>query len=228
MRANADSADMSNVVEQIRETVAATAMPPGYFTELDGTFRAQEEASSAILMLATLSLALIFVVLYSRYHHVSLTLMIMAIVPMAMVGGVAGLWLAELPLSIASLFGFVTLAGITARNGILKVSHYINLSLHEGERFGDALLLRGSEERLAPVLMTTVSAGLALIPLLFGGDEPGKELLHPIAVVIFGGLVSTLVLDTLLTPVLFKMFGRSALENLTADRANRGGLEEAY
>jgi len=228
VRANADSADMSNVVEQIRATVAATPMPAGYFTELDGTFRAQEEESSAILMLASLSLAMIFVVLYSRYHHVSLTLMIMAIVPMAMVGGVAGLWLADLPLSIASLFGFVTLAGITARNGILKVSHYINLSLHEGERFGDALLLRGSEERLAPVLMTTVSAGLALIPLLFGGDEAGKELLHPIAVVIFGGLVSTLVLDTLLTPVLFKMFGRSALESLTADRARRGGLEEAY
>jgi HME family heavy-metal exporter len=154
--------------------------------------------------------------------------MIMAIVPMAMIGGVGALWIANLPLSIASLFGFVTLAGITARNGILKVSHYINLVLHEGETFGDHLLLRGSEDRLAPVLMTTLAAGLALIPLLFGGDDPGKEILHPIAVVIFGGLISTLTLDTLLTPVLFKMFGKSALTNLTEDNAGRAGLKEAY
>lgn len=228
VRANADSSDMSEVVERIRGIVAATQMPPGYFTDLDGTFRAQEEASSAIMGLAAISLALIFVVLYSRYRHVSLTLMIMAIVPMAMIGGVGALWIAGLPLSIASLFGFVTLAGITARNGILKVSHYINLVLHEGETFGDALLLRGSDERLAPVLMTTVSAGLALVPLLFGGDDPGKEILHPIAVVIFGGLISTLALDTMLTPVLFKMFGRSALAALTEGDAGRAGLKEAY
>lgn len=228
VRANADSAEMSEVVERIRQIVAATQLPPGYFTDLDGTFRAQEEASSAIMGLAAISLALIFVVLYSRYRHVSLTLMIMAIIPMAMIGGVGGLWIAGLPLSIASLFGFVTLAGITARNGILKISHYINLVLHEGERFGDALLLRGSEERLAPVLMTTVSAGLALIPLLFGGHDPGKEILHPIAVVIFGGLISTLALDTLLTPVLFKMFGRPALAALTEGPAASGGLKEAF
>ena len=154
--------------------------------------------------------------------------MIMAIIPMAMFGGVGGLWIAELPLSIASMFGFVTLAGITARNGILKISHYINLVLHEGETFGDALLVRGSEERLAPVLMTTVAAGLALIPLLFGGEDPGKEILHPIAVVIFGGLISTLALDTMLTPVLFKLFGRNALLNLTEGEAGRAGLKEAY
>lgn len=228
VRANADSGDMSRVVEEIRGIVAETEMPPGYFTDLDGTFRAQEEASRSIMVLSAISLAMIFVVLYSRYRHVSLTLMIMAIVPMAMIGGVGALWIANLPLSIASLFGFVTLAGITARNGILKVSHYINLVLHEGETFGDNLLLRGSEERLAPVLMTTLAAGLALIPLLFGGDDPGKEILHPIAVVIFGGLISTLTLDTLLTPVLFKMFGKSALINLTEDNAGRAGLKEAY
>lgn len=228
VRANADSGDMSEVVEAIRQVVADTKMPPGYFTDLDGTFRAQEDASRSIMALACISLALIFVVLYSRYRHVSLTLMIMAIIPMAMIGGVGGLWVAELPLSIASMFGFVTLAGITARNGILKISHYINLVLHEGETFGDSLLLRGSEERLAPVLMTTVAAGLALIPLLFGGEDPGKEILHPIAVVIFGGLISTLTLDTLLTPVLFKLFGRNALVNLTEGEAGQAGLKEAY
>lgn len=228
VRANADAAEMSRVVDGIRKVVDATPLPAGYFTVLDGTFRAEEEASHAIVGLSLVSLALIFVVLYSRYRHTSLTLMIMSIIPMAMVGGIAALWIANLPLSIASLFGFVTLAGITARNGILKVSHYINLVLHEGESFSDALLLRGSEERLAPVLMTTVSAGLALIPLLFDAEAPGKEILHPIAVVIFGGLISTLALDTMLTPVLFKMFGRTALTNLTTEAAAGAGLKEAY
>jgi len=227
VRANADDSSMSRVVAEIQDLIADTPMPAGYFAELDGTFRAQEEASRSIALLAIVSLAMIFVVLYSRYRHVSLALIVMSIIPAAMVGGVLALWIAGLPLSIASMFGFVTLAGITARNSILKISHYINLVIHEGETFGDALLLRGSEERLAPVLMTTVSAGLALIPLLFGADAPGKEMLHPIAVAIFGGLISALILDTLLTPVLFKLYGRAALENLSVAGAGRG-LKEAY
>jgi HME family heavy-metal exporter len=125
------------------------------------------------------------------------------------------------------MFGFVTLAGITARNGILKISHYINLVIYEGERFNDALIIRGSEERLAPVLMTSVSAGLALIPLLFGGDVPGKEILHPIAVVIFSGLISAMLLDTLLTPVLFRLFGEDALTYLQG-LAESKAIKEAF
>lgn len=227
VRANASSEHMSDVVEEIKRLIAEADMPPGYFAVLDGTFRAEETASRSILLLSIASLALIFIVLYSRYKRASLCLMIMAIIPMATVGGIAGLWVSGLPLSIASLFGFVTLAGITARNGILKISHYINLVLYEGERFGDDLMVRGSEERLAPVLMTTVSAGLALIPLLLGGDVPGKEILHPIAVVIFSGLIGALLLDTLLTPVLFKLFGEAPLRFLQGEREARG-LKEAF
>ena len=114
------------------------------------------------------------------------------------------------------MVGFVTLAGISARNGILKISHYINLALHEGESFGPALVMRGSLERLTPVLMTALAAGLALMPLLLGAGEPGREILHPIAVTIFGGLVSATLLDTLLTPVLFLKFGRGPLERIIA------------
>ena len=202
-------------------------MPTGIFYVIDGTFRAEESASQAILILSIASLAMIFVVLYSRYKRASLCLMIMAIIPMATVGGIVGLWVAGLPLSIAAMFGFVTLAGITARNGILKISHYINLVLYEGEQFNDALMVRGSEERLAPVLMTSVSAGLALIPLLFGGDVPGKEILHPIAVVIFSGLISALLLDTFLTPVLFRLFGEDALKYLQGS-ADAKALKEAF
>ena len=227
VRANASGDRMSEVVEEIKTLVREADMPPGYFAVLDGTFRAEEAASQSILLLSLASLGLIFVVLYSRYKRIELCLIIMSIIPMATVGGIISLWVTGLPLSIASMFGFVTLAGITARNGILKISHYINLVLYEGERFGDDLLVRGSQERLAPVLMTTFAAGFALIPLLFGGDVPGKEILHPIAVVIFSGLISTLLLDTLLTPVLFKLFGEEPLRFLQGERESRG-LKEAF
>ena len=115
------------------------------------------------------------------------------------------------------MIGFITLAGISARNGILKISHYINLTLHEGETFGRDLVIRGSLERLTPVLMTSLAAGLALMPLLLGGDQPGREILHPVAVTIFGGLISATLLDTILTPVLFMLFGRNALERLAME-----------
>ncbi len=227
VRANAESDDMSSVVEAIRQTISETPLPAGYFAELDGTFNAQEKASRAILGLSLVSLLMIFVVLYSRYRFASLSLIIMAMIPIAMMGGVLGLWVTGQPLSIASMFGFVALAGISARNGILKISHYINLYLNEGEDFGHDLIKRGSDERLAPVLMTTVSAGLALIPLLLAADQPGKEILHPIAVVIFSGLLSAVMIDTVLTPVLFKLVGRRPLELLTK-RHDTIGVKEAY
>ena len=228
VRANADAGDMSHVVDAINEQVRAAEMPMGYFVNLDGTFRAEEHASKSILLLSLASLAMIFVVLYTRYRRASLCLIIMTIIPMAAIGGIVGLWVFNLPLSIAAMFGFVTLAGITARNSILKISHYINLVLSEGERFGDDMIVRGSEERLAPVLMTSLSAGLGLIPLLFGSEIPGREILHPIAVVIFSGLISALLLDTLLTPVLFKLFGEKSLDYLQTQRLEDGALKEAY
>ncbi|MEJ7735079.1 MAG: efflux RND transporter permease subunit [Polyangiaceae bacterium] len=121
-----------------------------------------------------------------------------------------------LPLSVASMVGFVTLTGIASRNGILKISHYINLVLHEGETWSDAMIVRGTLERLTPVLMTALAAGLALVPLLIDADAPGKEILHPVAVTIFGGLLSATLLDALVTPVLFRRFGRKPLEQLIA------------
>ncbi|MDP3318479.1 MAG: efflux RND transporter permease subunit, partial [Bosea sp. (in: a-proteobacteria)] len=133
------------------------------------------------------------------------------------------LHIAGQPLSVASMVGFITLAGISARNGILKVSHYINLVLHEGESFGRDLVIRGSLERLTPVLMTALSAGLALVPLLYGADQPGREILHPVAVTIFGGLISATIIDTVLTPLLFLAFGRKPLERIAAGRASEGG-----
>jgi HME family heavy-metal exporter len=147
-----------------------------------------------------------------------LAAIILVNIPLGLIGSVIALWLAGQPLSVASMIGFITLAGIAARNGILKVSHYINLALFERERFGPALVVRGSLERLSPVLMTALCAGLALVPLLFGAGEPGREILHPVAVTIFGGLVSSTMLDTLLTPVLFLRFGERSLARILAAR----------
>lgn len=221
--------DMAAIVADIRRIVAEAGLPQGYTTQLEGTFQAQEEASLRIGVLSLLSLALVFIVLYSRYNSTALVLIIMANIPLALIGSVIALYIAGQPLSIASMIGFITLAGISARNGILKISHYINLVLHEGETFGRALIVRGSLERLTPVLMTALSAGLALIPLLFGAGEAGREILHPVAVTIFGGLLSATALDTVLTPLLFLTFGRRPLERLTEKvRADGMATAEAY
>jgi len=213
--------DMAAIVADIRTVIAATDWPQGYVTALEGTFQAQEEATVRIGLLSLVSLILIFVVLYSRYQSSVLALIIMGNIPLALIGSVVALNIAGQPLSVASMIGFITLAGISARNGILKVSHYINLALYEGEQFGKDLIVRGSLERLSPVLMTALSAGLALTPLLVGAGEPGREILHPVAVTIFGGLVSATLLDTFLTPVLFLAFGRKPLERILAARATK-------
>ncbi|MEW6400279.1 MAG: efflux RND transporter permease subunit [Chloroflexota bacterium] len=216
--ANAQGRALSEVVADIRAAVATTQLPEGYFVTLGGQFQAQEEASKLVGLLSVVSLTLMFVVLYSRYKSVRLSMLIMANIPLALVGAVIGLWLSGQPLSVAALVGFITLAGISVRNGILKVSHYINLMRREGESFDHKMIVRGSLERLAPVLMTALVTAFALAPLLFEAERPGTEILHPVAVVIFSGLISSTLLDTYLTPALFWLFGRRDAERLLADR----------
>jgi HME family heavy-metal exporter len=155
-----------------------------------------------------------FLVLYSRYRSVVLVGIIMANIPLALIGSVVAMWLAGVTMSVATMVGFITLAGIATRNGILKISHYINLCRFEGETFSQAMIVRGSLERLTPVLMTALVAAFALTPLLLASDAPGKEILHPVAVVIFGGLISSTLLDTLLTPLLFWRYGADATDRL--------------
>jgi HME family heavy-metal exporter len=220
--------DMAAIAADIRRVLADLKLPQGYTTSLEGTFQAQEEAMLRIGALSLLSLSTIFIVLYSRYRSAVLALIIMGTIPLALIGSVVALHAAEQPLSVASMIGFITLAGISARNGILKISHYINLALHEGVPFDRELVIRGSLERLTPVLMTALSAALALTPLLFGSDEPGREILHPVAVTIFGGLLSATMLDTVLTPVLFLTFGRKPLERLAAEQESALTPAEAF
>jgi len=225
--ANTDGSDMARIVADIRNAISRAALPQGYFASLEGQFQAQEEASRMIGLLSAASLLLIFVVLYTRYRSSVLALIIMGNVPLALIGSVAALWIAGQPFSVASAIGFITLAGIATRNGILKISHYINLVLFEGESFGRQMVVRGTLERLRPVLMTALAAGIALVPLLIGADEPGKEILHPVAVTIFGGLISATLLDAFLTPTLFLMFGRKPLERLASEDAE-ATVREAF
>jgi HME family heavy-metal exporter len=212
--ANAQGRALSEIVEDIRKVVGESKLPEGYFITLGGQFQAQEEASRLVGLLSVVSLVLMFVVLFSRYKSVVLSALIMANIPLALVGAVLGLWISGQPLSVAAMVGFITLAGISVRNGILKVSHYINLMRMEGESFDQKMILRGSLERLAPVLMTALVTAFALAPLLFEAEQPGTEILHPVAVVIFSGLISSTLLDTFLTPVMFWLFGRKEAERL--------------
>ena len=216
--ANVAGRPLASVVTDIRAIMAKQKLPQGYFLELDGQFRAQEQAQLLMSGLAIVSLLLIFAVLYSRYQSVRLTLIIMASIPLALCGAAVALYVSGQPLSVAALVGFITLTGIATRNGILKVSHYLNLAAHEGMAFGQALMVRGALERLTPVLMTALVAAFALVPLLLSADAPGKEMLHPVAVVSVGGLFSATVLDTLVTPLLFLAFGREPLARLLASK----------
>lgn len=229
--ANTDGSDMGRVVADIRQVIEKTKLPSGGFISLEGQFQAQEQATGYIVGLSLVSLAMMFLVLYSRYRSAVLAGVIMANIPLALIGSVVAMWLAGVSLSVATLVGFITLAGIATRNGILKISHYINLCRFEGEVFGQAMIVRGSLERLVPVLMTALVAAFALTPLLMAGDAPGKEILHPVAVVIFGGLVSSTLLDTLLTPLLFWLVGRRPTERLLVEGESSGAephLQDAF
>jgi HME family heavy-metal exporter len=215
--ANTDGSDMSRVIAGVRGAIASTGLPGGYFASIEGQFQAQEQATRLIVLLAMGSLVMIYLVLFSRYRSHRLTLAIMTNIPFALIGSVVAMWLGGLTLSVASMVGFITLTGIATRNGILKVSHYINLCRLEGEQFGVPMLVRGSLERLTPVLMTALVAAFALVPLLISADAPGKEILHPVAVVIFGGLLSSTVLDAVLTPLVVWLFGREPIERMVRE-----------
>jgi HME family heavy-metal exporter len=202
-----------HAVREAQRVLADLPLPPGYELRLEGEHQAQAAAARRIAGLALLSLLLMLALLHARYRSLRLSLIVLGTVPLAMAGGVAALALTGTPLSVASLVGFVALAGIAARNGILKLSRYRQLA-REGEVSGDALILRGSAERLTPVLMTALIAAAALAPLLGGADAPGKEVLHPVALVIFGGLLGGTWLDSFLTPLLFKRYGMAAVLRL--------------
>ncbi|MCK0209420.1 efflux RND transporter permease subunit [Starkeya koreensis] len=222
--ANGRGSDNTVAIDGINEMLREIRVPPGYFIVYEGVFAEQTRSTLRLAGLSTISFLLVFSILYARFRSALLAGIVMGNVPLALIGSVLALKISGVDVSIASIVGFVALAGIATRNGILKINHYIHLMEHEGEVFGEKLIIRGANERLVPVLMTASSAIVALIPLLMGADQPGKEMLHPVAVVIFGGLLSSTILDTVLTPLLFRKFAPKALDKLaeTSDAQLKG------
>lgn len=187
-------------------------LPTGYFFVYSGQFESQQEATRMILLLGLLSLGGMFFALFSLFHSVNLSLQVLTALPMAAIGAVAALVITGQSLSVASMVGFISLSGIASRNGILLIAHYLHLVRYEGEAFTPQMIERAGKERLAPMLMTALTAGIALIPLVMAAGEPGKEILHPVATVILGGLISSTLLDFFVHPALFWLFGRAQAE----------------
>lgn len=203
-------------------------MTEGYGIEYGGQFEAQQRATAMIAVLAGVSLVGMFVVLMMLYPSVRIVLQILNALPTAFIGGVIALVLTNQTLTVASMVGFISLGGIAVRNGILLVSHYFHLMKHEGERFTEGMVMRGSLERLSPVLMTALTAGIGLIPLVWAGNEPGREILYPVATVILGGLVTSTFCEFLIHPGLFWRFSgqdaeRMAHEEDEDDKSLAGG-----
>ena len=209
--ANIANRDIVSAVEEIQLRVSQNMpLPEGYFISYGGQFESQVRASSLIYVLGALALASIFLVLYFHYRSLNLTLQVMLAVPFSFIGGILGVYVSGGVLSIASLVGFITLTGIATRNGIMMIDHYLHLMSEEGENFTLQMIYRGASERLVPVLMTALTAILALTPILLGAEAPGKEILYPVAVVIFSGLFTGTILNLLITPVAFWLLGKNS------------------
>ncbi|MGD9644694.1 MAG: efflux RND transporter permease subunit [Pirellulales bacterium] len=215
VRCNVSGRDLQSAAAEIEQRVRSRiAMPVGYFVEFGGQFEAQRSATMLISILACVSLAGIFMVLMVLYPSARITFQILNAIPTAFIGGVLALVVTQQSLTVASMVGFVSLGGIAVRNGILLVTHYFHLMQHEGEGFTEQMVLRGSLERLSPVLMTALTAGIALIPLALGGKKPGLEILYPVATVILGGLLTSTFCEFFIHPGLFWKFSGKDAERL--------------
>ena len=211
--ANTGERDLESLVQQWQKAVATkVVLPQGYTLRFEGEYLARQEASKRIFTFFAIVIALIAVLLTAYFRSISLALQVMLNLPLALAGALAFTWWQIDNISIATLVGFIAVGGVAARNGIMMISHYLHLMRHEGEAFGIPLITRGTLERLVPVLMTALSAGIALIPLVLSPGEPGKEILHPVAVAIVGGLISSTLLDLVVTPSIFFLIGKKAAE----------------
>jgi len=218
---NTTTPDLNAAVEQLQRDVAEQVdLPQGYSVSFEGEYQAQQDARRTILAMSAIILLVIVVLLYSYFRSIGLVLLVLSNIPISIIGGVIFTRMTLDNISIATLVGFIAISGIAARNSIMMLSHYLHLMRHEGERFDYRMVARGTEERLVPVLMTALSAGIALIPLVLAADEPGKEILSPVAIVIVGGLVSSTLLGLAVTPTVFYAFCRRAAERALARNAS--------
>jgi CzcA family heavy metal efflux pump len=203
--------DVSTLVERFKKEVAEKVkLPEGYFVKFEGEFQAQQDATRRIALFTGVILLVIWFLLFGYFRTSFFAFQVLFDIPLAMVGGLVFTYFKLNNISIATLVGFIAVAGVAARNSIMLISHYLHLMQHEGESFNKQMVIRGTKERLVPVLMTALAAGIGLIPLVLAADQPGKEILHPVAVVIVGGLITSTLLGLGVTPTVFYTFGRKA------------------
>jgi len=205
---NVKDRDLGSVAREIERRVGSVSFPPGYHPELLGEYAARQDSQNRLFGLSVLALVGILLVLYTDFKSVRLTTLVFVSLPFALVGGVAATFLTGGVLSLGSLVGFVTVLGIAARNGVMLVSHYRHLEVQEGESFNREMIVRGAEERLVPILMTASATALALLPIVIGGNRPGHEIEHPMAVVILGGLFTSTLLNLFVMPALSLRYGK--------------------
>ena len=229
VQCNTTGRGLVDVVDEIKTRLGPLedSLPTGYFVEYGGQFESQQSAARVIGVLLVLAVFGMFLVLYTMFRSANLSLQVMIALPMALIGAVTALYVTGQTLSVAAMVGFVSLCGIASRNGILLINHYLHLVRFEGETWSPAMILRAGRERVAPVLMTTLTSGIALIPLVIASDEAGKEILYPIATVHIGGLITSTLLEFLVRPALFWMFGLKAAEHSLARREDAFSLESA-
>ena len=217
---NPTTTDLNAVVEQLQEEVTAGVnFPEGYSVSFEGEYQAQQEARHTIFTTSAIILLVVIFLLYSYFQNFSFVALVLTIIPVSLIGAILYTSQTLNNISVATLVGFIAITGIAARNNIMMISHYLHLMRHEGEGFTRQMLERGTLERLVPVVMTALSAGIALIPLLLAANEPGKEILNPVAIVIVGGLISSTILGLAITPSLFYVFCRKSAEKAVAQKA---------
>lgn len=215
IQCNTSGRDLAGVVTDIQKGIERhVKLSEGYFVTYGGQFESQQQAMRLILLLSLFSFVGVFVVLYAHFKSGRIVIQILLNIPFALIGAVVGIWLTGAVMSVAAMVAFITLCGIASRNGIMMLSHYLHLMRYEGERFDLQMIIRGSLERFVPVLMTAGTSVVSLVPLLLAAGEPGKEMLYPIGVVVFGGVFSSTLLDILVTPVVFWKFGGPAVRKI--------------
>ena len=218
IQANVAGRDLVSTALEVQRIIQdKVTLPTGYFVTFGGQFEAEKSATRMIALLSLVSFIGMFVLLCTHFRSVNLAIQVMISIPLAFIGAVVGVYVTGGSLSVATLIGFITLTGIATRNAIMMLSHYIHLMKHEGEKFDLSMLFRGTQERLVPVLMTALTAALALTPLIMAGHEPGKEILYPVSVVIFSGLFSSTLLNLIVTPLIFWRFSKRALLKLVPE-----------
>ena len=203
--------DVQKAIEPIRQK-----LPPGYAIHIGGQFEAQAAATQLLAVLSLISFVAMFSILFMHFNSINLSIQVLMSIPMAFVGAVGYILISKQTMSVATLVGLISLAGIAARNAILLLDHYLHLMREEKEPFTQEMIVRAGQERMVPVLMTALCSGIALVPLALSPDAPGREILYPVATVIIGGLISSTLLDFLVTPGLFWMFGKTDAERIAA------------